>query len=62
MRIWMTGGTGFLGSSVVFEALTDGHDVLTTVHSFVPPADAGYQHERVDMTDADPVRRPIVTY
>lgn len=59
MRVWLTGGTGFVGSNIVHAALEGGHEVLTTVHSFTPPPDAGYRSDRVDMTDADAVRRSI---
>ena len=62
MRIWMTGGTGFVGSNIVHEAVAGGHEVLTTVHRFVPPDDAGYLHERVDMTDAAQVRSSVSSF
>lgn len=55
MRLWLTGGTGFIGSNIVHEAVAAGHEVLTTVHSFVPDAADGYVTERVDMTDPDEV-------
>ena len=59
MRVWLTGGTGFVGSNVVHVALERGADVLTTVHSFQPPPDAGYEIDAVDATDAAAVRSSI---
>ncbi len=62
MRIWMTGGTGFVGSNIVHEAVAAGHQVMTTVHSFVPPPGAGYATDRVDMTDAAAVAASVAAY
>ena len=59
MRVWLTGGTGFVGSNIVDAALKRGAEVLTTIYSFVPPDDAAYQAERVDMRDPDAVRTSI---
>ncbi|TDI57581.1 MAG: NAD-dependent epimerase/dehydratase family protein [Acidobacteria bacterium] len=59
MKVWLTGGTGFVGSNIVDAALDHGADVMTTVHSFVPPDDAGYRAERVDMRDSNAVRNSI---
>ncbi|MCZ6737948.1 MAG: NAD-dependent epimerase/dehydratase family protein, partial [Actinobacteria bacterium] len=59
MKVWLTGGTGFVGSNIVDAALNHGADVMTTVHSFVPPDDAGYRAERVDMRDSNAVRNSI---
>jgi dTDP-4-dehydrorhamnose reductase len=55
----MTGGTGFVGSNIVHAALGRGADVMTTVHSFVPPADAAFAVDRVDHTDAAQVAASI---
>lgn len=58
VRVWMTGGTGFVGSNIVHAAVNAGHDVMSTVHSFVPdPAPCAV--ERVDMTDAADVAASI---
>lgn len=51
MRLWLTGGTGFVGSNLVRAGVEAGAEVLTTTHTFTPPADADYRAERVDMTD-----------
>lgn len=59
MRLWLTGGTGFVGSNIVHAALAAGHDVLTTTHSFQPHPDADYLADRVDMTDADAVQASV---
>ncbi len=52
MRLWLTGGTGFVGSNLVVAGLETGAEVLTTVHNYTPAADADYRAERVDMTDS----------
>ena len=59
MRVWMTGGTGFVGSNIVHSALRAGHEVLTTVNSFIPPENARYAVERIDMTDRDGVAASV---
>ena len=59
MRVWLTGGTGFVGSNIVRTALSHGHDVTTTVHSFTPSETLPYATERVDMVDDDAVRASI---
>lgn len=58
MRIWMTGGTGFVGSNIVHEAVAAGHDVLTTVNS-TPPSTLPCRAEPVDMTDGAAVARSV---
>ena len=55
MRVWLTGGTGFVGSNIVHAALGSGAEVMTTVHSYLPDADAGFDTDRVDMTDGGAV-------
>jgi dTDP-4-dehydrorhamnose reductase len=62
MRLWMTGGTGFVGSNIVYSAVERGVDVLTTVYSFTPPPDAPYRTERVDMLDATAVAASVDHY
>ncbi len=62
MRLWLTGGTGFVGSNVVHAAVARGDDVVTTVHSFVPPADARYAIDRVDVTDPAAVEASIARF
>jgi dTDP-4-dehydrorhamnose reductase len=59
MRIWMTGGTGFVGSNIVRLALAGGHHVTTTAHSFASGTPLPYTVDRVDMTDPDALRRSI---
>jgi dTDP-4-dehydrorhamnose reductase len=59
MKVWLTGGTGFVGSNVVHEAVQAGHEVLTTVNRFVPEGPVGYETDRVDMTDADAVNASV---
>lgn len=62
MRVWLTGGTGFVGSNVVHVAVAQGHQVMTTVHSFVPPEDAAYLTDRVDMTDRAAVAKSVAAF
>ncbi len=59
MRVWLTGGTGFVGSNIVHAALAADHDVFTTTHSFTPPPRVGYGSDRVDMTDASAVSASV---
>jgi dTDP-4-dehydrorhamnose reductase len=59
MRVWVTGGTGFVGSNVVHVAVGRGDDVLTTVHTYRAAGDLPYLVEPVEMTDAAAVRRSI---
>jgi dTDP-4-dehydrorhamnose reductase len=54
----MTGGTGFVGSNIVHAAVRDGHDVMSTVRSFVPdPVPCAI--DRVDMTDGAAIVRSV---
>jgi len=62
LRVWLTGGTGFVGSNIVHTALDAGHDVMTTVHTFAPPPDARYASEKVDMTVPDQVRGSVADF
>lgn len=55
----MTGGTGFVGSNIVHQALEAGHEVLTTYRSYRPTGSEPYRLEPVDMTSRDAVRAGI---
>ena len=59
MRLWLTGGTGFVGSNLVHAGVESGAEVLTTTNTFTPPADAAYRAERVDMTDGVALKASI---
>lgn len=59
MKVWLTGGTGFVGSNIVIAALAKRAEVMTTVHSFTAGADLGYATEQVDMVDGDAVAASI---
>jgi dTDP-4-dehydrorhamnose reductase len=61
MRVWLTGGTGFVGSNIVHAAVGAGHEVMTTVRSFVPdPAPCAI--DRVDMTDRAAVAHSVRSF
>ena len=62
MRVWVTGGSGFVGSSIVAAATEAGHDVLATVYSTPLPGTLGATSERVDMLDPSGVKRSIDAY
>lgn len=62
MRVWLTGGTGFVGSNIVHAALAAGHSVMTTVHDFRPASPLGYETAVVDMTDEEGVGRSIKAF
>lgn len=59
MRVWLSGGTGFVGSNIVHVALQMGDEVMTTVHRFHPPDTVAYSVDQVDMTDETEVRASI---
>lgn len=59
MRVWLTGGTGFVGSNIVHVALGRGDQVMTIVHRFRPQAGVGYQTDDVDMTDQAAVHASV---
>ncbi len=62
MRVWLTGGTGFVGSNIVHEAVAAGHEVLTTVNRFLPEGSLGYETDRVDMTNAAAVTDSVAVF
>ena len=55
----MTGGTGFVGSNIVHQAVEAGHEVLTTYHSYRPTGGETHHLERIDMSDRDAVRASV---
>lgn len=62
MRVWVSGGGGFVGSNIVQAAVAGGHEVLTTAHTFVAPANAPYAVSNVDMTNEADVRSSIDSF
>lgn len=62
MRLWLTGGTGFVGSNIVRAGVEAGAEVLTTTHTFTPSVDANYLAERVDMTDSTALTSSIDSF
>lgn len=61
MKLWMTGGLGFVGSNIVHAAAAAGHEVMTTAHS-APPAAPMCPTAQVDMTDADAVAASVAEF
>ena len=59
MRVWISGGGGFVGSNVVRAAVNAGCEVVTTANTWVPPDDVAYSVESVDMTNRDAVSASI---
>ena len=60
MRIYVTGGSGCVGSNVVHVALEAGHEVRLTGRGWDPPPELGHwDFEPVDVTSADEVTRSI---
>lgn len=56
MRLYVTGGTGFVGSNIVKVAVEHyGAAVFTTVHRWRPDAAVPYRHGSVDVTDREQV-------
>lgn len=60
MRIWLTGGSGFVGSNLIAEFRRAGDDVRAAVHR-TPPGMATSMW-RADLLDAGAVRADIVRY
>ena len=58
----MTGGTGFVGSNIVHQANSGGHDVLTTFNSYRPTGAEPYLLEPVDMLDARSVMASVASF
>lgn len=61
MRVWMTGGTGFVGSNIAQAALDRGAEVLSTVHSHGGD-DLPFATQQVDMTDRMAVSRSVAEF
>ena len=62
MRLWLTGGTGFVGSNIVHAGLERGAEVMTTVHRFHPPGEVAYRVDQVDMTDRAQVAASVAAF
>lgn len=62
MRVWVTGGSGFVGSNIVAAATAGGHDVLATVFSNALPDALGATSQQVDMLDPEQVGQSIASY
>lgn len=54
MRIYVTGGTGLVGSNFIKVAIERHQvDIFTTVHEYRPPAPVPYAYDTVDICDRD---------
>lgn len=62
MKVWITGGSGFVGSNIVAAATTGGHEVLATVHHSRLPASLGATSDQVNVLDAAAVTRSIEAF
>ncbi len=62
MRVWISGGGGFVGSNIVQASLDGGHEVLTTARTWRPPEGAPYAVESVDMTQEAEVSPSIEAF
>ena len=62
MKIWMTGGTGFVGSNIVHQAVEEGHDVVTTFRSYRPHGSEAYALHPIDMCDRDGVLADVAAF
>lgn len=62
MRVWVTGGTGFVGSNIVYAALQQGHEVMTTVHRYRPAGPLEYAIDSVDLSDAAAVGASVQAF
>lgn len=60
MRIWLTGGSGFVGSNLIAEFRQAGDEVRAAVHR--TPTGLATSTWRADLLDADAVRADIVRY
>ena len=60
MRVFVTGGAGFLGSNVVAVAAEHGDEVVATVRSLPPLPDPACRYVTVDLLDAAAVRAAVV--
>ena len=58
----MTGGTGFVGSNIVHEAVRQGHEVATTYRSYRPSGNETYELRRIDMLDRAAVLEDVEAY
>jgi dTDP-4-dehydrorhamnose reductase len=62
MRVWLTGGTGFVGSNIVYQALERAADVMTTVHRHQPSGRLPYSTDLVDLTDGEAVAASVAAF
>ena len=58
----MTGGTGFVGSNIVHQAVAAGHEVMTTFNSYRPTGRERYRLERIDMRDGRAVMSGVMSF
>jgi dTDP-4-dehydrorhamnose reductase len=60
MKLYLTGGSGFLGSNIIRVAREEhGYEVFTTVNTWHPSSPVDFAYERVDIGDRDAVMRSV---
>ena len=60
MKAYITGGTGFVGSSIVKVFAERGARVHCPVHTFIPDEPTGYSWERLNLLDAAALRSSVL--
>ncbi|MBI1880095.1 MAG: sugar nucleotide-binding protein [Chloroflexi bacterium] len=60
MKIYVTGGTGFLGSNIIKVAIERYQaQVFTNTHSWQPSAPVPFEYENVDICDQDQIQKTV---
>jgi dTDP-4-dehydrorhamnose reductase len=60
MKIYLTGGTGFLGSNIIRVAQDRYQaEILTTVHNWMPSSEVTFRHEKVDLKSREQILKTV---
>lgn len=62
MRVFITGGTGFIGSAIVQEIISKGHQVLLLSRNFNGPSRSGLKKIKGDLDDLLKWRRKLINF